>query len=80
MSIGYHADMVLLRRGLDNTLQCGRVLDIYDGRVILEVESVPYSRETFAMNNPGTWTRVIKGADDAELVKLRGTADNNKTM
>lgn len=80
MSIGYHADMVLLRRGLDNTLQCGRVLDIYDGRVILEVESVPYSRETFAMNNPGTWTCFIKGADDAELVKLRGTADKNKTM
>ena len=80
MSIEYYADTILLRRGLDNTLQSGRVLDIYDGRVILEVESVPYSRETFAMNNPGTWTRFIKGADDAELVKLRGAADKNKTM
>lgn len=80
MSIGYYADMVLFRRELDNTLQSGRVLDIYDGRVILEVESVPYSRETFAINNPGTWAVCIKGVDDAELVKLRGAADKNKKM
>ena len=80
MSIGYYAGMVLFRRGLDNTLHCGRVLDIYDGRVILEVRSVPYSRETFAINNPGTWVVYIKGVDDAELVKLRGAADKNKTM
>lgn len=81
MSIGYYADMVLLRRGLDNTLQSGRVLDVYDGRVILEVgSSVPYGRETFAINNPGTWAVCIKGVDDAELVKLRGAADKNKTM
>ena len=80
MSIGYYADMILLRRGLDNTLQSGRVLDIYDGRVVLEVRSVPYSRETFAINNPGTWVCCIKGADDAELVKMRGAADKNKTM